>query len=92
MCLGVYHVWLNCQVQQSIESSGYTSSCFPLSFQERIEQGMVLQGAIAIQDDLVRDVYYSVKKLQTAGIRFWILTGDKADTAKAIGVRGYEEC
>lgn len=45
-----------------------------------------LQGAVAIQDDLVSDVFISVKKLQTAGVRFWILTGDKADTAEAIAL------
>lgn len=47
---------------------------------------MNLQGAVAIQDDLAHDVYYSIKRLQAAGIRFWILTGDKADTAEAIAV------
>ena len=47
---------------------------------------MNLQGAVAIQDDLAHDVYYSIKRLQAAGIRFWILTGDKADTAEAIVV------
>ena len=54
--------------------------------QERIEKDMNLQGAVAIQDDLAHDVYYSIKRLQAAGIRFWILTGDKADTAEAIAV------
>ena len=72
--------------QEVVESSGYSSNTLPLSLQERIEKDMNLQGAVAIQDDLVHDVYYSIKRLQAAGIRFWILTGDKADTAEAIAV------
>lgn len=55
--------------------------------QEQLEQGLTLQGAAAIQDDLVKDVCLSVRRLQAAGIRFWILTGDKPDTAEAIAVR-----
>lgn len=70
-----------------MESAGYLATSIPLSFQEQIEQGCYLQGAITIQDDLVKDLYYTVKRLQTAGIRFWILTGDKATTAKAIAVQ-----
>ncbi|KAM7453024.1 hypothetical protein BLSTO_06234 [Blastocystis sp. subtype 1] len=51
-----------------------------------MEQGLTLQGAAAIQDDLVKDVCLSVRRLQAAGIRFWILTGDKPDTAEAIAL------
>ncbi|KAK8814717.1 hypothetical protein WA556_006756, partial [Blastocystis sp. ATCC 50177/Nand II] len=58
----------------------------PAEAQEQLEQGLTLQGAAAIQDDLVKDVCLSVRRLQATGIRFWILTGDKPDTAEAIAL------
>lgn len=73
-----------------MEQAGHTSVAVPAEAQERLEQGLALQGAVAIQDDLVKDVCLSVRRLQAAGIRFWILTGDKPDTAEAIAVRARE--
>ena len=69
-----------------METAGFTSGSISQEYQERIEQGIHLQGAIAIQDDLVPDLSHSIHKLQAAGIRLWILTGDKSDTAQAIAV------
>ena len=64
--------------------SGYTSATVPESVQRQLENNLLLQGAIAIQDDLVADVMITIKQFQAAGIRVWILTGDKAITAEAI--------
>lgn len=72
--------------QQTVTSAGYSSASIPNDMQRQLESNLQLQGAVAIQDDLVSDVFISIKKLQTAGIRFWILTGDKADTAEAIAL------
>ena len=58
----------------------------PERYPQQLEKDLFLQGAVAIQDDLVHNVFLSIKRFQAAGIRFWILTGDKADTAEAIGV------
>ena len=58
----------------------------PAEAQEQLEQGLILQGAVAIQDDLAQDADLTVRRLQAAGIRFWILTGDKPDTAEAVAV------
>ncbi|KAM7454293.1 hypothetical protein BLSTO_04950, partial [Blastocystis sp. subtype 1] len=71
--------------QSQLERAGHTATV-PAEAQEQLEQGLTLQGAAAIQDDLVKDVCLSVRRLQAAGIRFWILTGDKPDTAEAIAL------
>ena len=63
------------------------SSDYSLEMQEKLEKPLRIQGAIAIRDNLVPNVYLSIRRLQTAGIRFWILTGDKASTAESIAVR-----
>lgn len=70
--------------EQTLLGSGYSASSVPESLQRQLEADQHLEGAIAIQDDLAADVFISIRKLQAAGIRFWILTGDKADTAEAI--------
>lgn len=70
--------------EQTLLSAGYSTSSVPESLQRQLEADQRLEGAIAIQDDLAADVFISIRKLQAAGIRFWILTGDKADTAEAI--------
>ena len=70
--------------EQTLLSAGSSASSVPESLQRQLEADQRLEGAIAIQDDLAADVFISIRKLQAAGIRFWILTGDKADTAEAI--------
>ena len=64
--------------------SGYTSATASESIQKQLESNLLLQGAIAIQDDLAADVMITIKQFQAAGIHVWILTGDKAVTAEAI--------
>jgi P-type E1-E2 ATPase len=54
--------------------------------QLELEKNLRIEGAVAIQDDLADGVCGSISKIQSAGIHFWILTGDKADTAEAIAV------
>ena len=71
--------------QETVTRAGYSSSV-PRDMHRQLETNLQLHGAVAIQDDLVSDVFISIKKLQTAGVRFWILTGDKADTAEAIAL------
>ncbi|KJE93765.1 ATPase [Capsaspora owczarzaki ATCC 30864] len=48
---------------------------------ERIEHGLVLLGAAAIEDKLQADVDLTMKRLRGAGIKVWVLTGDKQETA-----------
>lgn len=49
-----------------------------------LEQNLLLQGCSAIEDKLQDKVPESIKTLREAGIKFWMLTGDKFSTALQI--------
>lgn len=51
----------------------------------RIENNMMLLGATAIEDKLQEGVAESIEKIRRAGIKMWMLTGDKRETAINIG-------
>jgi len=53
--------------------------------QEEIEQGLSLIGATAIEDKLQDEVGSTIDFLKKAGIKVWVLTGDKIETAINIG-------
>jgi len=53
--------------------------------QEQIEQNLVLVGATAIEDKLQDKVGETIDALKEAGIKVWVLTGDKVETAINIG-------
>jgi len=42
-------------------------------------------GATAIEDKLQDDVDTTIQSLRTAGIKVWVLTGDKIETAVNVG-------
>ncbi|KAL7748762.1 phospholipid transporting ATPase [Sorochytrium milnesiophthora] len=50
-----------------------------------IEQQLQLLGATAIEDKLQDDVPLTIHRLLSAGIKVWVLTGDKLETAVTIG-------
>lgn len=50
-----------------------------------IEKNLELVGATAIEDKLQEDVPETIASLMTAGIKIWMLTGDKMETAINIG-------
>jgi phospholipid-translocating ATPase len=52
---------------------------------ESLEQGLDLAGATAIEDELQKGVPETIDKLRRAGMRLWMLTGDKRETAINIG-------
>ncbi|XP_062138731.1 phospholipid-transporting ATPase ID isoform X6 [Drosophila sulfurigaster albostrigata] len=52
---------------------------------EEIESDMQLVGVTAIEDKLQDGVPKSIANLQNAGIKIWVLTGDKQETAINIG-------
>ncbi|XP_051125692.1 probable phospholipid-transporting ATPase 5 [Andrographis paniculata] len=55
------------------------------SASEMIENDLQLLGAVAIEDKLQKGVPESIDKLAQAGIKIWLLTGDKRETAVNIG-------
>jgi phospholipid-translocating ATPase len=52
---------------------------------EIIERDFELTGATAIEDKLQKGVPEAIDKLRSAGIKMWMLTGDKRETAINIG-------
>ena len=52
---------------------------------EKIEKNLILLGATAIEDKLQEAVPESIYTLALAGIKLWVLTGDKVGTAINIG-------
>ncbi|EST09357.2 P-type ATPase, A domain protein [Kalmanozyma brasiliensis GHG001] len=53
---------------------------------EMIEQNLFLLGATAIEDKLQDGVPDTIHTLQSAGIKIWVLTGDRQETAINIGL------
>ncbi|XP_059451460.1 probable phospholipid-transporting ATPase 8 [Corylus avellana] len=52
---------------------------------DKIERDLILLGATAIEDKLQKGVPECIEKLAQAGIKIWVLTGDKMETAVNIG-------
>jgi P-type E1-E2 ATPase len=50
-----------------------------------IEQNLELIGSTAIEDKLQDDVADTIQFIRKAGIKLWVLTGDKVETAINIG-------
>ncbi|XP_022742411.1 phospholipid-transporting ATPase 1-like isoform X2 [Durio zibethinus] len=50
-----------------------------------IENNLYLLGASGIEDKLQQGVPEAIESLRTAGIKVWVLTGDKQETAISIG-------
>jgi len=46
---------------------------------------LVLVGATCVEDRLQDNVPETISSLQSAGIKIWMLTGDKLETAENIG-------
>lgn len=50
-----------------------------------IEEGLMLIGSTAIEDRLQDDVDQTIQFAKSAGVKVWVLTGDKIGTAINIG-------
>ncbi|CAK7325138.1 unnamed protein product [Dovyalis caffra] len=50
-----------------------------------VENSLTILGASAIEDKLQQGVPEAIESLRTAGIKVWVLTGDKQETAISIG-------
>jgi len=56
-----------------------------LDFYDEMEQGLSYVGCSAIEDKLQDGVPEAIAKIIETGIRIWVLTGDKQETAIEIG-------
>ncbi|KAK1308287.1 putative phospholipid-transporting ATPase 5 [Acorus calamus] len=52
---------------------------------DMMEQDLILVGATAVEDKLQKGVQGCIDKLAQAGLKIWVLTGDKMETAINIG-------
>ncbi|KAL4570550.1 hypothetical protein LXL04_026206 [Taraxacum kok-saghyz] len=52
---------------------------------DAIERGLTLVGATAVEDKLQKGVPQCIDRLALAGLKIWVLTGDKMETAINIG-------
>ncbi|KAF2711131.1 phospholipid-translocating P-type ATPase [Pleomassaria siparia CBS 279.74] len=53
---------------------------------EYLEHNIELLGVTGVEDKLQRDVKPSLELLRNAGIKIWMLTGDKVETARCVAV------
>ncbi|XP_008289590.1 phospholipid-transporting ATPase VD isoform X2 [Stegastes partitus] len=74
-----YDVWLKGQLLA--ESSIENREELLLESAERLETNLTLLGATGIVDRLQEEVPETIETLQRAGIKVWVLTGDKQETA-----------
>lgn len=51
-----------------------------------LEKDLELLGVTGVEDKLQENVKTSIELLRNAGIKIWMLTGDKVETAKCIGI------
>jgi len=56
-----------------------------VSIYDKFERGISLLGATAVEDRLQDNVPETIRDFQDAGIKIWMLTGDKLETAENIG-------
>lgn len=84
-----------CVAQKIIDANDYTEwntqyqstedEAKKADLQDSIEQKLILLGATAIEDKLQENVPDTIEKISLAGIKLWVLTGDKLETAISIG-------
>ncbi|XP_034713547.1 probable phospholipid-transporting ATPase VD isoform X1 [Etheostoma cragini] len=74
-----YEVWLKGQLLA--ESSIENREELLLESAQRLETNLTLLGTTGIVDRLQEEVPETIEALQRAGIKVWILTGDKQETA-----------
>ncbi|KAL2760836.1 hypothetical protein ACRALDRAFT_1046021 [Sodiomyces alcalophilus JCM 7366] len=53
---------------------------------DHLERNLELLGVTGVEDKLQRDVKPSLELLRNAGIKIWMLTGDKVETARCVAV------
>lgn len=78
-----YHDWAKRYQEASASIQNREEKMMEL--QDEIEKGLDLVAATAIEDKLQDEVGFTIKSLKKAGIKLWVLTGDKLETAINIG-------
>ena len=79
-----YYDWNLKSMQAKLEISDREAKVAEID--ELIEINLELVGSTAIEDRLQDQVADSIQFMKSAGIKVWVLTGDKIETAMNIGV------
>ena len=78
-----YNIWNN-EYIEAMEDIQNREKKVEFMF-EKLETNFLLTGITAIEDKLQDDVPETISFIQQAGIKIWLLTGDKIETAINIG-------
>ncbi|XP_012484831.1 probable phospholipid-transporting ATPase 4 [Gossypium raimondii] len=79
-----YSAWNN-EFQKAKTSIGADRDTNLEKVAEMMEKELTLVGATAVEDKLQKGVPQCIDKLAQAGLKLWVLTGDKMETAINIG-------
>ncbi|KAL5579444.1 hypothetical protein UlMin_011886 [Ulmus minor] len=79
-----YTAW-NTEFQKAKTSIGADREALLEQVSDMIEKELILVGATAVEDKLQKGVPQCIDKLAQAGLKIWVLTGDKMETAINIG-------
>lgn len=79
-----YSAW-NSEFMKAKTSIGADREAMLERVSDMMERDLILVGATAIEDKLQKGVPQCIDKLAQAGLKIWVLTGDKMETAINIG-------
>ncbi|KAK6268217.1 hypothetical protein QUC31_012377 [Theobroma cacao] len=79
-----YSAWNN-EFQKAKTSIGADRETMLEKVADMMERELILIGATAVEDKLQKGVPQCIDKLAQAGLKIWVLTGDKMETAINIG-------
>ncbi|XP_017424998.1 probable phospholipid-transporting ATPase 4 isoform X3 [Vigna angularis] len=79
-----YSVWNN-KFQKAKTTIGPDREAMLDQVSDVMERELILVGATAVEDKLQKGVPQCIDKLAQAGLKIWVLTGDKMETAINIG-------
>nr|GMC51916.1 probable phospholipid-transporting ATPase 4 [Ipomoea batatas] len=79
-----YYAW-NEEFTKAKTSIGANREAMLEQLSDMMERNLILVGATAVEDKLQSGVPQCIDKLAQAGLKIWVLTGDKMETAINIG-------
>jgi phospholipid-translocating ATPase len=79
-----YYAW-NADFMKAKTSIGGDREATLERLSDLVERDLILVGATAVEDKLQKGVPQCIDKLAQAGLKLWVLTGDKMETAINIG-------
>lgn len=80
-----YHEFSSRYKQASLSLQNRDSSMSRV-VKDHLENNLELLGVTGVEDKLQKDVKPSLELLRNAGIKIWMLTGDKVETARCVAV------